>query len=185
MHTPSAPTVESPASATDPRYSTSGILNAEIKEKYRQGMLSNYSGRTGNFLDINKFANIKNERNDPRAVSILEKVSSLNAEAAKRSHWRGVGTETSSKGVVDGNIMFYNESVDADNNYLKQYGVDDSGLVKAGHMHDYDKRIFHERDYAASNKNKINESVENLSKSGDVFNSVAEQYKKKNQATTK
>jgi hypothetical protein len=187
LHTPSAPTVESPASATDPRYSTSGILNAEIKEKYRQGMLSNYSGRTGNFLDINKFANIKNERNDPRAVSILEKVSALYAEAAKRSHGRGVdNSNTAHEGTAEKNIRYYNESVDAVNNYLKQYGVDDSGLVKGGRTHNYDKRQFvHDNNEGAANKDEIKKSVDSIGKTGDVFNSVAEQYKKKNQATTK
>lgn len=187
MHTPSAPEVKAPASATDPRYSTSGILNAEIKEKYRQGMLSNYSGRTGNFLDINKFANIKNERNDPRATSVLEKLSSLYAEAAKRSHERGVdNSNTAHESTAEKHIAYYNESVDAVNNYLKQYGVDDSGLVKGGRTHNYDKRkLVHDNNEGAVNKDEIKKSVDNLSKTGDVFNSVAEQYKKKNQPTTK
>lgn len=185
LHTPSAPTVESPASATDPRYSTSGILNAEIKEKYRQGMMSNYSGRTGNYLDINKFANIKNERKDPIATSILEKLSALYKDVADKSNAAGVGKTTHGKDVAKTNIQTYNESVDAVNNFLKSYDVENSNVVKAGRTHNYDKRIVHDDDYAAINKGEINESVKNLGKSGDVFNEVATNVKKRQQTTAK
>lgn len=185
MHTPSTPEVQAPASATDPRYSTSGILNSQIKEKNRQGLLSTLGGRDGSFLDINKFAEIKKEARDPRAVPVLEQLSKMYADVAQKSKAGGVVRDTHSKGKSIHSIEKYNESVDAVNNYLKQYGVKDSGAVKAGVYHNYDKRALHDDDYAAKNRGEVKKSVDSLGNSGKVFNDVEQQIKKQKTAQKK
>lgn len=186
MHTPSTPEVQAPASATDPRYSTSGILNAQIKEKNRQGLLSTLGGRDGRILDINKFANEKISMRDPRAIPVLEQLSKLYADVAQKSNADGVTYNTTrGKDKSQKNIDVYNESVDAVNNYLKQYGVKDSGVVKAGKTENKDTRVFHDDDYAAKNRGEVRESVNSLGESGKVFNDVEQQIKKQKPAQKK
>lgn len=186
MHTPSTPEVQSPASATDPRYSTSGILNAQIKEKNRQGLLSTFGGRDGRFLDVNKFANEKISMRDSRAVPILEQLSKLYADVSERVKADGVTYNTShGKERSQKNIERYNESVDAVNNYLKQYGVENSNIVKAEGTENKDKRIFHDDDYAAKNRGDVQKSVDSLGSSGKAFNDVEQQIKKQKTAQKK
>ena len=186
MHTPSTPQVQAPASATDPRYSTSGILNAQLKEKNRQGLLSTLGGRTGQGFDINKFADIKAEARDPRAIPVLEQLSKMYADVAKKSNAGGVTYNTThNKDKSQRNIDAYNQSVDAVNNYLKQYGVKDSGVVKAGKVENKDERTFHDDDYAAKNRGEVKKSIDSLGNSGQTFNSVEQQVKKQNPAKKK
>jgi hypothetical protein len=185
LHTPSAPQVQEPASATDPRYSTSGILNAQLKEKNRQGLLSTLGGRTGQGFDVNKFVDIKAEARDSRAIPVLEQLSKMYADVAQKSKAKGVINDTHSKGKAEKNINAYNQSVDAVNNYLKQYGVENSNVVKVGGMHNYDKRALHDDDYAAKNRDEIKKSVDSLGNSGQTFNDVEQQVKKQNTAKKK
>lgn len=173
-HTPSAPKVTAPASATDPRFSTSGILNAQIKEQNRQGILSTFGGRTGQIMDINKFANKKIAMRDPSAMPILEKLSKLYANVATKSKAAGVGNKkTSSESKSNRNIGAYNASVDQVNNVLSQYGVKDSqGMVKAESAKNYDKRDLHAPNYGASNQGQVASSVASMGKTGQTFNDV-------------
>ena len=103
-HTPSTPEVKQPLSATDPRFSTSGILNAHIKEKNRQGLLSTYGGRTGEAMDINKFANKKIEMRDPSAVPVLEQLAKYYSAARTNND--------------KGNTDAYNENVQNISDFL-------------------------------------------------------------------
>ena len=178
-HTPSAPQVTAPASATDPRYSTSGILNAQIKEKNRQGLLSTYGGRAGKAMDINKFANAKINMRDPSAVSILEQLSDLYSNVAKNSQAKGVGNnDTSSKRTAKANIATYNASIDQVNNMLSSYKVQDSqGLTKAGSAHNFDKRTLHDNNYAANNYKEVDKAVANMGATGQTFNDVEARIK--------
>ena len=186
LHTPSTPEVKAPASATDPRYSTSGILNAQIKEKNRQGLLSTLGGRNGRFLDVNKFANEKISMRDPRAIPVLEQLSKLYADVSEKVKADGVTYNTShGKERSKKNIEAFNESVDAVNNYLKQHGVESSNIVKAGRAENKDDRIFHDDDYAAKNRWEVQKSVDSLGKSGKAFNDVEQQIKKQKPATKK
>lgn len=185
MHTPSTPEVQAPASATDPRYSTSGVLNAQIKEKNRQGLLSTLGGRNGSFLDINKFANEKISMRDPRAVPILEQLSKLYADVSEKSKSGGVIKDTHSSPQSQEKIDAYNKSVDAVNSYLKQYGVEKSNVVKAEGPENKDKRIFHDADYAAKNREEVKKSVDSLGSSGKAFNDVEQQIKKQKPAQKK
>ena len=183
MHTPSTPTVNAPASATDPRYSTSGILNAQIKEKNRQGLLSTYGGRTGSTMNINKFADAKNYMRDPSAMPQLEALSRLYADAAAKAGAKGVaGRTTHSRTKATDAIDAYNQSVDSVNNYLKSYGVNDSGLNKAQGAHNVDKRIGHDDDFRAKNRGEIQAGVASAGQSGDIFNKVADAAKKQKKA---
>lgn len=186
MHTPSTPEVQAPASATDPRYSTSGILNAQLKEKNRQGLLSTLGGRTGQGFDVNKFADIKAEARDPRAIPVLEQLSKLYADVSAKSKAGGVTYNTThSRTKSQGNIDAYNQSVDAVNNYLKQYGVEKSGVVKAGRVDNKDERAFHDDDFAAKNRSEVQKSVDSLGNSGKAFNDVEQQIKKQKPAQKK
>lgn len=185
MHTPSTPEVQAPASATDPRYSTSGVLNAQIKEKNRQGLLSTFGGRTGSFLDVNKFADEKISMRDPRAVPILEQLSKLYANVSEKSKSSGVIKDTHSSPQSQENIDNYNKSVDAVNSYLKQYGVEKSGVVKAENTENKDTRVFHDDDYAAKNREEVKKSVDSLGNSGKAFNDVEQQIKKQKPAKKK
>ena len=185
MHTPSTPEVQAPASATDPRYSTSGVLNAQLKEKNRQGLLSTLGGRNGRFLDVNKFADEKISMRDSRAVPILEQLSKLYADVSEKSKSGGVVNTTHSEHKSKQNIAAYNESVDAVNNYLKQYGVEKSNVVKAGKVENKDERTFHDDDYAAKNKDAVQKSVNDLGSSGKAFNDVEQQIKKQKPAQKK
>ena len=184
MHTPSTPEVKQPASATDPRFSTSGILNAQLKEKNRQGLLSTYGGRTGEVMNINKFADQKISDRNPRAVSALEHLSRLYADAAYKSRLHGVDNSgTSDFGTAANNVNAYNKSVDAVNNYLKSYGVESGKLTKAGGVQNYDKRSFHSDDFVASNKGEVQASVSKLGSTGETFNELEKQVKKNKQPT--
>lgn len=185
MHTPSTPEVQAPASATDPRYSTSGVLNAQLKEKNRQGLLSTLGGRSGRIMDINKFADEKISMRDSRAVPILEQLSKLYADVAQKSSAGGVVSTTHNKDKSQKNIDAYNQSVDAVNNYLKQYGVENSNTVKAGGRENKDERPFHDDDYAAKNRKEVEKSVDNLGNSGKAFNDVEQQIKKQKTAQKK
>lgn len=184
LHTPSTPQVQQPASATDPRYSTSGILNAQIKEKNRQGLLSTYSGRTGRDVDINKFADQKISARNPSAVSALEHLSRMYSGVARSASALGVNNEnTSDFGTAATNINKYNESVSAVNNYLSSYGLSKkSGVVKAQGAHNYDKRRGHSDNFGASNKDEIASSVNNLANStANTFNELEKTVKKQKQ----
>lgn len=187
MHTPSTPKVNSPASATDPRYSTSGILNAQLKEKNRQGLLSTFGGRTGRDMDINKFADAKNYMRNPSAVSALEALSRLYADAANKGAARGVTNDNHDLSRHDAkkNMGKYNDSVDAVNNYLKQYNVEGSGLTKASGLHNADQRVGHNDNWVAYNKDDIKANLNSAGESGEVFNQVAENAKKQKQAAKK
>ena len=184
MHTPSTPEVNTPASATDPRYSTSGILNAQIKEKNRQGLLSTFGGRTGRDMDINKFADAKNYARDPSAVPMLETLSRLYSDAAAKSRANGVGNKNTSHFSTSAqNIGAYNESVDAVNNYLKSYGVESGKLTKASGSHNYDKRVGHSDNFGARNMDDVNASIAKTGQTGETFNEVEKQVKKQKQPT--
>lgn len=186
MHTPSTPEVQAPASATDPRYSTSGVLNAQLKEKNRQGLLSTLGGRSGRVMDINKFADEKISMRDSRAVPILEQLSKLYADVAKKAEARGVTYNTThNEDKSQQNIDAYNQSVDAVNNYLKQYGVKNSNIVKAGDADNKDERAFHDDDFAAKNRSEVQKSVDSLGNSGKAFNDVEQQIKKQKTAQKK
>lgn len=180
-HTPSIPAVEVPESATNPRFSTSGILNAHLKEKYRQGLLSNYTGRTGNmYYDINKFANAKINRRDPSALAALEHLAKLYGDVANKSKLAGVGnSDTSSGDEASANQKQYNDSINAVNNYLKSYNLTDKqGMTKAGENKNYDERSFHQKNYGAANAGEVKESVANIGKTGETFNDLEAAYKK-------
>lgn len=185
MHTPSAPTpqVQQPASATDPRFSTSGILNAQTKEKNRQGLLSTYGGRTGEVLNVNKFADKKIEERNPSAVGVLEKAARLYQNAKN------------SAGDVN-RAGEYNANVDALNKLYASYG-DKSNLEKAnvktetktwttrswygpgtGHTH-YHKQTTSD----ITNKDAINNTLSKLGSSGETFNDLEKQVKKNKQPT--
>ena len=184
MHTPSTPEVKQPASATDPRYSTSGILNAQIKEKNRQGLLSTFGGRTGRDVNINKFADAKNYARDPSAVPMLEKLARLYSDAAAKSQAQGVGnSNTKHHSTSARNIGAYNESADAVNNYLKSYGVESGKLTKASDSHNYDKRSFHSDNFGAGNAGDVNASVAKAGQTGEAFNELEKQVKKQKQPT--
>ena len=183
-HTPSTPKVTQPASATDPRYSTSGILNAQLKEKNRQGLLSTLGGRTGTAMDINRFADAKSAMRDPSAMPALEQLSRLYADAATKASAKGVANDkTSDYNKSAKHIDAYNESVDAVSNYLKQYGMKDPNLVKGEGAHNFDKRAMHSSNYGASNKKEIKQGVANIGKSGEVFNELEKEVKKQKQPT--
>jgi len=189
LHTPSTPTVNQPASATDPRFSTSGILNAHIKEQNRQGLLSTYGGRTGQTMNINKFAEKKIYSRDPSAVPVLEKLAQLYKTASDKSNAPGVGNDnTSSKSKAKRNIAAYNESVDAIDAFLASYSTDSksnltksTGAQKAEQPLNYDNRVVHANNYGAGNKNEIKTSVNNVGiNTAEVFNQVAAKAKKQN-----
>lgn len=183
-HTPSTPKVTQPASATDPRYSTSGILNAQLKEKNRQGLLSTLGGRTGEAMNINKFADAKSAMRDPSAMPALEQLARLYADAATKASAKGVNNkDTSDYNKAAKNIRAYNESVDAVSNYLKQYGMQDPNLVKGEGAHNSDTRAFHDSNYGAKNKGEIKQGVANVGKSGEVFNELEKEAKKQKQPT--
>lgn len=182
LHTPSTPEVKQPASATDPRFSTSGILNAQNKEKNRQGLFSTYGGRTGEAMDINKFANQKISMRDPSAVSVLEKVASLYNVARNTA---GDASKASQ----------YNASVDALNKIYSAYG-EKNNLEKAdvetkkkyvsvgpsapGSVGaPYTKEI---TEYNFKNKDAINNVISKLGSSGEEFNKLAEKIKKQKKA---
>lgn len=184
MHTPSVPEVQQPASATDPRFSTSGILNAQLKEKNRQGLLSTYGGRTGKLLNINKFADQKISERNPSAVSALEHLSRMYADVANKSKAYGVlNDNTKDFGTAATNVNTYNQSVDAVNNYLKSYGVKGGEVAKASGVHNYDQRRFHDDNFGAANKGQIQDSVNKLGSSGETFNELEKQVKKQKQPT--
>jgi len=184
LHTPSTPRVNQPASATDPRYSTSGILNAQTKERNRQGLLSTYGGRTGRDVDINKFADAKINMRNPSAVSALESLSRLYGGVASAASARGVNNkDTSSWSTSAANINKYNENVNAVNSYLSSYGLSNkSGLVKASGSHNYDKRIGHSDNFGARNMGDVASSVNNLANStAETFNELEKTVKKQKQ----
>lgn len=184
MHTPSTPTVSQPASATDPRYSTSGILNAQLKEKNRQGLMSTHGGRSGHMMNINKFADQKISMRDPSAISALENLSRMYSDVSEKSKLRGVdNADTSTKKTAKKNIAEYNQSVDSINNYLKSYGISETGAEKAGRAHNFDKRTLHDNNYGATNKDSVKSSVSNLGSSGEAFNQLEEKVKKQKQPT--
>lgn len=172
MHTPSTPKVNQPASATDPRYSTSGILNAQTKERNRQGLLSTYGGRTGRDIDINKFADAKINMRNPSAVSALETLSRLYAGVKSSGNEKGLAHGKVDPASYEGRSTKYNNSVDAVNNYLASYNVKDTSLTKAS------DKMHHAR---AENKYDIRASVDNIGKSGEIFNQVADVAKKQKQ----
>ena len=175
MHTPSTPKVNSPASATDPRYSTSGILNAQTKERNRQGLLSTYGGRTGQDIDINKFADAKINMRNPSAVSALESLSKLYSNVAQAGNQKGVGYGKTGASKATARINEYNKNVDAVNNYLSNYGTKDKNIVKA-----QDARITGTVG-RATNKREVGNYLNNMGSSSEVFNEVAENIKKQKQ----
>lgn len=182
MHTPSTPTVTPPASATDPRYSTSGILNARIKEANRQGLLSTYGGRTGANMDINKFANNKINMRDPSLMPILENIAKTYNKAVQSGKARGVSNNaTSSKSTAKHNTATYNAAVDDINKLLEGYGTK-TNLTKASGTHNYDKRALHSSNYGASNAGEVNESISNAGKASQIFNDVEASAKGKKQS---
>ena len=182
-HTPSTPTVTPPASATDPRYSTSGILNNQIKEKNRQGLLSTFGGRTGKQFDINKFAENKISMRDPSTVPLLEQIAQMYNKAVKAGQAQGVSnSDTSSHEVAVNNMNAYNNEVNKINSVLASYGTT-SGLTKAGGLENYDKRQLHGDNFGAVNKDKVGNSLNSAGRSGDIFNQVAEGAKKKLKST--
>lgn len=184
MHTPSTPKVNQPASATDPRYSTSGILNAQTKERNRQGLLSTYGGRTGRDMDINKFADAKADARNPVAVSALESLARLYGGVASSASARGVNNkDTSHRSTSAANINKYNENVNAVNSYLSSYGLSKkSGVVAAQGSHNYDKRTGHSDNFGARNKDEIASSVNNLGNNTvDTFNELEKTVKKQKQ----
>lgn len=180
-HTPSTPEPKQPASATDPRYSTSGILNSRIKEKYRQGLLSTYGGRTGKAMNINKFANIKTSMRDPSAVPILEKLARMYGDVEVNASRRGVDNKnTSSSSRASKNINAYNDSVQQINNLLASYGATDKqGLTKASDAHNFDDRSLHNDNYGAKNRKDVKKSVANIGATGETFNDLEKIIKEK------
>ena len=182
-HTPSVPEVKQPASATDPRYSTSGILKSQIKEKNRQGLLSTYGGRTGAAMDINKYTEAKMEQRDSSAMPLLEKLAKLYASAGKNTE----------------NANAFNNNVNQINSLLSSYGQN-SGLSSA------QKETRMKKEYAGSgwsgpgtgggsrykrtteeyvaNADQLKQQVANLGKSGQQFNDI-EAAAKRQKKTTK
>ena len=187
-HTPSTPTVTPPASATDPRYSTSGILNNQIKEKNRQGLLSTYGGRTGKRFDINKFAENKISMRDPSAVPLLEQLAKYYADAGRKGSNLVTNGSTAS---AEAGKNIYNQSVDKVNNLLSEYGVKDSGLTKAGkttrtgvewnHTLYYNKKGAQVKGftYGTENADEVRAKANKIGATGEIFNQVAESAKKK------
>lgn len=181
-HTPSTPEVKQPLSATDPRFSTSGILNAHNKEKNRQGLLSTYGGRTGEAMDINKFAENKISMRDPSAVPVLEQLAKYYSAARTNN--------------AKGNTDAYNKNVQNISDFLSGYGAKDAGLQKAnvekktittpytswsgpGTNHTSYRR---EVVTTVTNQDAINKSMDNINKQTEIFNQVAKNAKKQNPA---
>lgn len=185
MNTPSTPEVKQPASATDPRFSTSGILNAQLKEKNRQGLLSTYGGRDGKILDVNKFTENKIEMRDTRAVSAIEQLANL---------YRNVANNNTGRVADTGKTV---NAIDAVNNYLKSHGVNkENELVKPEVETVTGVSINPLSTYGLTsirkfsrikNQGDVNNAINKIGESGDVFNELAKQIKKqpKSQSTGK
>ena len=185
-HTPSTPTVTPPASATDPRYSTSGILNNQIKEKNRQGLLSTYGGRTGEAMDINKFANKKINMRDASVLPAMEQIARMYGNVVNKSKLAGVSNDgTSSKSTAARNVQSYNASVDDLNRVLASYGAKESEFVKGGGTYNFDKRTFHADNYGAVNNAQVANAAANIGANSEQFNDLEKKIKKTVQASAK